>query len=59
MAKEKIVSRETPPLDNLGPILRIDPDLLEDRLKRMSEKDKRKLMDLLDSNVVILERGAK
>ncbi len=59
MAKIKNVPRETPPLGDLGPIVRIDPDILEDRLKRMSEKDKRKLMDLLDSNVVILERGAK
>jgi hypothetical protein len=59
MAKIKNVPRETPPLGDLGPIVRIDPDILEDRLKRMSDKDKRKLMDLLDSNVVILERGAK
>lgn len=59
MAKIKNVPRETPPLGNLGPIVRIDPDILEDRLRRMSDKDKRKLMDLLDSNVVILERGAK
>ncbi len=57
--KKDIVSRETPPLVDLGPIVRIDPDILEDRLRRMSDKDKRKLMDLLDSNVVILERGAK
>jgi hypothetical protein len=57
--KENNVPRETPPLGDLGPIVRIDPDILEDRLKRMSEKDRRKLMDLLDSNVVILERGAK
>jgi hypothetical protein len=59
MAKVKNVPRETPPLGDLGPIVRLDPDILEDRLRRMSDKDKRKLMDLLDSNVVILERGAK
>lgn len=58
-SREINVPRETPPIGNLGPIVRLDPDILEDRLKRMSDKDKRKLMDLLDSNVVILERGAK
>ena len=57
--KEDNVSRETPPLGDLGPIVRLDPDILEDRLKRMSEKDRKKLMNLLDRNVVILERGAK
>ena len=59
MAKIKNVPRETPPLGDLGPIVRLDPDILEDRLKRMSEKDRKKLMNLLDRNVVILERGAK
>jgi len=56
MAKIKNVPRETPPLGNLGPIVRLDPDILEDRLKRMSEKDKKRLMDLFDEYVVVLER---
>lgn len=56
MAKQKNVPRETPPLVDLGPMLKIDPDMLEDRLKRMSEKDRRRLMDLLDEYVVVLER---
>jgi len=59
MAKIKNVPRETPPLGNLGPIVRLDPDILEDRLKRMSEKDKKRLMELFDEYVVVLERGAK
>jgi hypothetical protein len=59
MAKVKNVSRETPPIIDLGPIYRIDPDILEDRLRRMSEKDKRRLLDLLDEYVVVLEKGAK
>jgi hypothetical protein len=56
MAKQKNVPRETLPVIDLGPMLKIDPDMLEDRLKRMSEKDKRRLLDLLDEYVVVLER---
>jgi len=56
VSREIDVPRETPPLGNLGPMLKIDPDMLEDRLKRMSEKDRRRLMDLLDEYVIVLER---
>jgi hypothetical protein len=57
--KKDNVPRGTPPLVDLGPMLKIDPDQLEDRLKRMSDKDKRRLLDLLDEYVVVLQRGAK
>ena len=51
------VPRETPPLDEKGPILTLDPDQLEDRLARMSEKDRKKLLDMLDSyQAVMLKR---
>jgi hypothetical protein len=56
--KKDIVSRETPPLVDLGPILHIDPDQLEDRLKRMSDKDRQKLIRMLEDHVVVLQRGA-
>ena len=51
------VPRETPPLDEKSPILTLDPDQLEDRLARMSEKDKRKLLEMLDKyQAVMLKR---
>jgi hypothetical protein len=61
MAIDKnIVPRETPPLDQKGPLLTLDPDQLEDRLKRMSEKDRKKLLDMLDSHqAVMLKRKDK
>jgi len=61
MAIDKnIVPRETPPLDEKGPMLTLDPDMLEDRLKRMSEKDRKKLLDMLDSHqAVMLKRKDK
>ena len=61
MAIDKdIVPRETPPLDEKGPMLTLDPDMLEDRLKRMSEKDREKLLDMLDSHqAVMLKRKDK
>ena len=46
------VPRETPPLSDLGPILTLDPAILEDRLKRMNEKDRKRLLMMLESNVV-------
>lgn len=49
-----IVPRETPPLDEKGPLLTLDPDQLEDRLKRMSEKDRKKLLDMLDSHQAVM-----
>lgn len=52
------VPRETPPLDEKGPILTLDVDQLEDRLKRMSEKDRKRLLDMLDSyQAVMLKNG--
>jgi len=55
MAIDKdIVSRETPPLDEKGPMLTLDPDMLEDRLKRISEKDRKKLLDMLDSHQAVM-----
>jgi hypothetical protein len=58
MAIDKdIVPRETPPLDEKGPILTLDPDQLEDRLARMGEKDRKKLLDMLDKyQAVMLKR---
>ena len=56
MAIDKdIVSRETPPLGKKGPI-EIDIDMLEDRLKRMSDKDRQKLLDMLKDHDVLLKR---
>jgi len=41
-------------------MLTLDPDMLEDRLKRMSEKDREKLLDMLDSHqAVMLKRKDK
>jgi hypothetical protein len=58
MAIDKdIVPRETPPLDEKGTILTLDPDQLEDRLARMGEKDRKKLLDMLDKyQAVMLKR---
>tara|TARA_R110002126_G_scaffold133309_3_gene277346 strand:- start:6134 stop:6310 length:177 start_codon:yes stop_codon:yes gene_type:complete len=58
MAIDKdVVPRETPPVNDSGPILTLDPDQLEDRLARMSEKDRKKLLDMLDSyQAVMLKR---
>lgn len=57
MAIDKdIVSRETPPLDKKGPMVEIDIDMLEDRLKRMSDKDRQKLLDMLKDHDVLLKR---
>ena len=52
-----VVPHETPPVNDSGPILTLDPDQLEDRLARMSEKDRKKLLDMLDSyQAVMLKR---
>ena len=58
MAIDKdIVPRETPSLDEKGTILTLDPDQLEDRLARMGEKDRKKLLDMLDKyQAVMLKR---
>ena len=58
MAIDKdVVPHETPPVNHLGPILTLDPDQLEDRLARMCEKDRKKLLDMLDSyQAVMLKR---
>lgn len=49
------VPRETPPLDKKGPILEIDMDVLEDRLKRMSDKDRQRLLDMMDQYAVMIK----
>ena len=46
--KKDKVSRETPPLAKVGPIIEVDVDKLEDRLRRMSHSDRKKLLDMLD-----------
>ena len=57
MAIDKdIVSRETPPLSKKGPMVEIDIDMLEDRLARMSDKDRQKLLDMLKDHDVLLKR---
>lgn len=56
MAKtNKNVPRETPPLGDLGPMVEVDIDMLEDRLKRMSEKDRKYLEYLLNQYAVLLK----
>jgi hypothetical protein len=44
---KKNVSHETPPLSDLGPLLQVDRFILEDRLKRLSPKDRQVLLDKL------------
>jgi len=51
----KIVSRGTPPLHNLGPMVEVDMDVLADRLVRMSQKDKKYLEYLLEQNAVLIK----
>ena len=51
----KNVPRETPPLGDLGPMVEVDMDQLEDRLKRMSEKDRKYLEYLLDQHAVLIK----
>ena len=50
-----VVPRETPPVNHLGPMLTLDPDQLEDRLKRMSPKDKAYLEYLLNQHAVLIK----
>lgn len=54
-SKQKIVPRETPPVNHLGPMVEVDMDQLEDRLKRMSPKDKAYLEYLLDQHAVLIK----
>ena len=51
---KKIVPGETPPVSDLGPILTLDPDVLEDRLKRLSVKDQKKLLDMIDKYQAVM-----
>lgn len=53
--KDKNVPRETPPLGDLGPMVEVDMDQLEDRLKRMSDKDRKYLKYLLDQHAVLIK----
>lgn len=56
MAKiNKNVSRETPPVNDLGPMIEVDMDILEDRLRRMSDKDRKYLEYLLDQHAVMIK----
>ena len=55
---QKIVPRETPPLHNLGPMVKVDMDVLADRLARMSPKDKKYLEYLLEHAVLIKSKGS-
>ncbi len=49
------VPRETPPLGEKGPILEIDMDVLEDRLKRLGDKDRQRLLNMLDQYAVMIK----
>lgn len=49
-----VVPHETPPVNDSGPIYRLDPDELEDRLKRLSYQDQKKLLDLIDSYKAVM-----
>jgi hypothetical protein len=51
----KNVPRETPPLGDLGPMVEVDMDQLADRLKRMSEKDRKYLEYLLNQHAVLIK----
>ena len=54
-SKKKIVPRETSPVSDLGPRVEVDMDQLEDRLKRMSPKDKAYLEYLLNQYAVLIK----
>jgi hypothetical protein len=51
---KKIVPRETHPVSDLGPILTLDPDVLEDRLKRLNVKDQKKLLDMINKYQAVM-----
>ena len=53
--ENKNVPRETPPVNDLGPILEIDMDELQNRLMRMSPRDRDQLMDLLTQYAVMIK----
>ena len=53
-SNKKNVPRETPPVNDLGPIYKVDPDELLDRLKRLSYQDQKKLLDLLDKYKAVM-----
>jgi len=53
--ENKNVPRETPPLGDLGPMVEVDMDQLEDRLNRMSDKDRKYLEYLLDQHAVLIK----
>jgi hypothetical protein len=44
---DKNIPPRTPPLSDLGPLLQVDRFILEDRLKRLSPKDRAVLLDKL------------
>jgi hypothetical protein len=52
---KNFVPRETPPFDNLGPILRVDVKKLLQDIESMDEERKEQAMELLKQYVVILE----
>jgi hypothetical protein len=57
---KKNVPRETPPVNDSGPIYTLDPDELEDRLRRLSYQDQKKLIDLIDRyEAVMLSKGSQ
>ena len=57
-SKKQIVPRETPPVNHLGPMVEVDMDQLEDRLARMCEKDRKRLLDMLSQYpAVMLKNG--
>jgi hypothetical protein len=43
----KNIPTRTPPLSDLGPLLQVDRFILEDRLKRLSPKDRQVLLEKL------------
>jgi hypothetical protein len=45
--EDKKTTPRTPPLSDLGPLLQVDRFILEDRLKRLSPKDRQVLLDKL------------
>ena len=54
-SNSKNVSCETPPFDNLGPILKLDVQKLLKDIESMDEAGKNHAMEMLKAYVVVLE----
>lgn len=60
MNKAKIVSHETPPLDDLGPIPRVRVKEILDKWDKLSVQEKVAIIDYLnDHNIAMLENESE